>query len=470
MAPAAGRIVVAVSYSKAMSFPPSLNRSSFATAVLLLGVGLVLFLGFYRNQWNVVRDKKFKQFQIDSESLVIARLVESRQNGLLAQNGLLGWGDVDPLDLNQSDYAHQYDVFLSGGEFRSYSLYKSASGSQALLFGLLQELSPFSPAIDLRNYRALVALLLAGTMSLVLLWVHQEFGLLTTGFVAATTVASQWITLFGRNLFYFIWASFLPLALMALYLGAESRRRRLSSIGLATLAFGGLLFKCLVNGYDFIIPALAMPVIPCAYYAVRDRWDGRQLAMRAAVLAFSLLAAIGLSLGVLAAQLSTSEGGFLGGVASVFATFSRRTYADPALFPAYAASLEAKPWSVLWTYISEDTAIGLLNLRFLDVIGVFGVFSVLFTIFDSRKRLRAPDRAKAYALIAATWLAMLAAVSWFLIFKGQAYVHTHTNYLAWHMPFTLFGYAMCAFVVRTLGSSILSKADKTMSSLREAAH
>ena len=56
--------------------------------------------------------------------------------------------------------------------------------------------------------------------------------------------------------------------------------------------------------------------------------------------------------------------------------------------------------------------------------------------------------------MATTWLSILSPVSWFLIFKGQAYVHTFTNYLAWHMPFTLFGYAMCAYLVRSMALTL----------------
>ena len=61
------------------------------------------------------------------------------------------------------------------------------------------------------------------------------------------------------------------------------------------------------------------------------------------------------------------------------------------------------------------------------------------------------------SLIAATWVSALSPVSWFVLFKGQAFVHTHTNYLAWHMPFTLFGYAMCAWLVRCMFIALLKR-------------
>jgi hypothetical protein len=418
----------------------------------------ILFLGFYRNQWNVVREKKFREFQLDSESLVMARMVESRQHGLLAHNGLLGWGDVDPLDLNQSDYEHQYEVFLSGVGFHSYSLYKSASGAQAMILSAMQQISPFTPAIDLRNFRGLVALLLAAAISGYVVWTFHEFGLVTALFVATTAVLSQWLTLFGRNLFYFIWASFLPLALMAWFLDARARQQKIPGIGLAIVAFAGLLFKCLVNGYDFIIPALSMPVIPLVYYAVRDSWHGKVFARRSAWLVLGLSAAVAVSILILALQLQTSEGSFMGGLSSIFSTLSRRTYADPNLFPGYAESLRANPWPVLWTYLMEDTAIWVLRIRFGDLVGVFAAVTGTYVILAKRWPRRFADTDKSKALIIATWVSFLSPVSWFLLFKGQAYVHTHTNYLAWHMPFTLFGYAMMAWLLRGMGIALLGSA------------
>ncbi len=425
-----------------------LTRVAWLAACVLAAA--LLFLGLYHNTWRAVRPGKFKNFELDSESLVIARMVEARQRGLLAENGLLGWGDANPANLNESDYTHQYDVYLSGQKFQSYSLYKSVSGFQAMLFSALDEISPFSPAINLRNFRVLSSLLFALVLSAFLAWLLYEFGWLTFAVGLLTTLVSGWITLFGRNLFYSIWASFLPLALLAWYLAWEQRKGMLSNRLLAVLGFAGILCKCMVNGYDFILPALAMPVIPLVYYGLREQWGARLLARRLGVLLLALGAAVLVSLLILAAQLRVSEGSFAGGLISIARTLSRRSYGDPSMFPGYEASLEANPWSVLWTYVAGDTAIYLININFLAVIVTFAAFTLLFIGVDSWRRPSPEERGKAYALMGATWLSLLSPVSWFLIFKGQAYIHTFTNYLAWHMPFTLFGFAFCGYVLQCL--------------------
>ena len=431
-----------------------LTRLAWLAAFLLSVV--LLLLGFYHNTWAVVRPGKFKNFQLDSESLVLARMVESRQHGIFAQNGLLGWGDADPANLNESDYTHQYDVYLAGAGFHTYSLYKSVSGFQAMIFSALDEISSFSPAVNLRNFRVLVSLLFALVLSAFLLWVLYEFGWLTFALALLTTLVSGWITVFGRNLFYSIWASFLPLALLSWYLAWEQRKGQLSDLLLAAAGFAGILWKCMINGYDFIIPALAMPLVPLVYYGFREGWGPRLFGRRLGALILSVAAAVIVSLLILSAQLRVSEGSFAGGLISIFRTLSRRSYGDPSMFPGYEASLEASPWSVLWTYIAKDTAISVLGINFLQLMIGFAAFTLLFAGLDRWRPFSLGTRRKAYALMAATWISLLSPVSWFLIFKGQAYVHTFTNYLAWHMPFTLLGFAFCGYVLRAVISLVRS--------------
>ena len=420
-------------------------------AILLFVLSLTsLSLGFYRDQWQVVREKKFKSFQTDSESLVLARMVHSRQYGIFSQGALLGWGDADPLNLNDADYTHQYDTYVNGGTFQTYSVYKSQTGLQAMLFGALDAASPLPPVQNLRLFRALTALLLAATFSVLMVWLLGEFGAGTALFVLLTTLVSQWITLFGRNLFYFTWAFYLPMLMMTVYLAREAARGRPSDRNLALVAFLGALLKCLFNGYDFIIPSLAMIAVPLVYYGLRDAWGLRELVRRLALLSLAAGAGVLVSLMILAMQLQTSEGSFGGGVQYLLDTLSRRTYGDPAQFPLYAESLEADPFSVLWTYISQDTAIAILGVRFLDLILLFAAATLIHLGLEQWRPAALPDKSKARALIGATWFSLLSPVSWFLLFKGQAYVHMHTNYLAWHMPFTLFGFTLCGFVLRRI--------------------
>lgn len=385
----------------------------------------------------------------------MARMVESRDHGIFSHNGLLGRGDATLEDLSEPVYAHQYDVFLSGGVFQYYSLYKSASGGQAFFFSLLHGLSPLAAKSELGVFRALLALMMALTLALFIAWLAEEFDVVTAVFVGFLAALSPWLTLFAHNMFYFIWASFLPLGLMAWLLARQSRMDRPWVFGPAVLASAAILFKCVMNGYDFIIAALSMPVIPFFYYAIRDHWDGSRFVRQAGLLFAGIAAAVVLSILLLAWQLAASEGGFISALANILATLGRRTYfADPRLLPDYAAAVRATPWwDVLWTYAVQDSAVGWIRLSFLGLIGLFAAATIAYLPLRRTRPDLIANKDKSRALIAVTWLALLVPVSWFVLFKGQAVVHTHTNFLAWYMPFTLFGTAMMAWLVRNIAAA-----------------
>ncbi len=419
---------------------------------LILFVVCVLFvLGFDHNQWSVVGENRFKTFETDSESLVMARMTAARQYGIFSYGALMGWGDADPLNLNASDYQHQYDVYLARGDFQTYSVYKSQTGFQALIFAVLDRLSPFAPIWNLRLFRGLMAICLGVTLSLFIFWIRREFGWFTAGLVFITTLLSPWITVFGRNLFYFTWAFYLPMVLGAFYLAWEAQQGVTSNSRLGWLVFAAVTFKCLFNGYDFIVPSLGMVFVPPIYYGFRDHWNVQKFTVRFLILALACTAGAIAGILVLAAQLQTVDGSFAAGITDILSTFGRRTYGDPSLYSAvYTESLKANPLSVLMTYLFRESAMAFINLHFIDLIVIFAVFTALYFAADRLPRLQLTDRSRAYALMGAAWLSLLSPLSWYLIFKGQAYVHTHTNYLAWYMPFTLFGFAMCGYVCQSL--------------------
>jgi hypothetical protein len=58
------------------------------------------------------------------------------------------------------------------------------------------------------------------------------------------------------------------------------------------------------------------------------------------------------------------------------------------------------------------------------------------------------------ALVGATWFSILAPLSWFVIFKAHAYVHPHMDYIAWHMPFVLFGAAVLGLAGKVVAADL----------------
>jgi hypothetical protein len=436
-----------------------MKKAKLASILFFLFTTAILFLSFYRNQWKIVLPGKFRVFQYDDQSLVMSRLAESRNNGLLSYGGLLGRGDDEQYHANGQDpdfegwYDHQYEAYLKGLKFNTYNIYGSQSGGQALFFGILDKFSPFSPAGNLRNYRVITSLSFAIVLSLLLLWFLNEFGWLAAIFAFITTLVSPWFTVFGRNLFYFPTFFYIPLVAVTYYLHTHSANIDQVKYKFGILVSVTVLLKCLFNGFDFILPSIMMIGAPLVYFAVRDKWEMRKFIQIGIVIAVSVAIAILVALLVLSVQIWAAIGDFPRGVEYLLDTFSRRTLGDPNRFPEYAASLQASTWDVLQIYFQGDTVIAWIGLRFMDLIFIVAAFTGIYVLFKKLRKGTYANSDKSNAFVIATWASILSPLLWFIIFKGQSYVHTRTNFLAWYMPFTLYGFALCGYVLQNLISN-----------------
>lgn len=422
---------------------------------------ILLFLGFYRNQWQVVLRGKFRNFQLDSQSLVMGRLVESRQNGVFSHGGLLGRGDVDPFYINEEGYTYQYDAYLKLQQsFEYYDLYKSQSGFQGILFSILDKLSPNTPHENLRVYRVFVSLSLAVLLGVLLVWFLQELGFVAAVFALITTIASPWLTLFGRNLFYFIAFLYLPIVALTCYLHLYSKNNQIKNAWFGLVVFITVCLKCLFNGYDFILPAIASNIMPFTYFAFREGWQIHEFIKKGIVITMSTALAITVSLAVLTTQISIATGNFSESFTYISDTFNRRTLGDPEKYPEYAVSLEAKAWDVVVIYLNGDSAIAQANIKFIDLILMFAILTGIYFAFEKRLNISQDMRTKVRAFAIATWISILSPLLWFIIFKGQSYVHTHTNFLSWYLPFTICGFALCGVIIQNLFMAVWRKQQK----------
>jgi hypothetical protein len=196
---------------------------------------------------------------------------------------------------------------------------------------------------------------------------------------------------------------------------------------------------------------------PYVYFAMRDRWDLRKFIQTGMALAAGVTAAVGVSLFVLSLQLWAVLGDLSKAVAYIASTFSRRTMGDPNLYPEYAASLRASVWEVLKIYFQRKLAVGQTDLRFMDVIFIFLIFTGIYFLAEKLRKGLAVNSHKTHALIAATWASIFSPLLWYIIFKGQSYVHTHTNFLSWYMPFFIYGFAQCGNILENLYSTYLAQ-------------
>ncbi len=430
---------------------------------------LLLFFGFYTNLWRVADQHWFDNHQKDTESHIMGRMVKSRQDGFFSSGGLNGWGTAKITDaewIPPTERTPQYTAYLHNLTFEKFSTYNSQPGGQGMIFSLLDRLIPFSPQIKLQIFYVLTALLFAIALTFIIDWFYEAFGGWAAAFVLCSAALSQWLTVFGKNLWWSSWAFYLPMIAVLYFL----KRHRVSDnrqyLWFGILIFISMSIKCFINGYEYITTTLIMMVTPCIYYAILDKWSRNQCMKLTLAAILGSGVAIFLSFIMLCFQIGAVKGGFIDGIEHVIWSFGKRTYASPEDYPpVYAASLEAGTIGVVITYMNgvffdlnnylsntnPFVSKHLFKVRYYYLIVLFMAVSALLFL-----RSNAEQRRHHIALICTTWFSILAPLSWFVIFKAHSYIHTHMSFLLWQMPFILFGFAL-------FGAALIAWTKKTVS-------
>jgi len=431
---------------------------------------LALFLGFFMNFWRVADQEWFSTFQRDDQSHIIGRMLKSHQDGVFSDGGLNGIVSLDgtPVyntkdDLTESAIANQYAAYNKGLPFAAYTTYDSQIGGQGMFFSILDSLLNLPPQSKLSLFQAFTSFLSAATLTAIVLWFYLEFGLTVAIFALSSAVFSQWLVVFGRNLWWSLWAFYLPLAVVLHYLRLNRVQMNTRLHAFGTIVFISVFIKCVFNGYEYITSTLVMMVVPLVYYGVLDRLHGRKFLAGMLTAALSSCLAVLLSLLILCFQVASVKGTFSDGVHHIVFALEKRTHANPNDFPSsYSASLEAGTANVVMTYLkgiyfdpyqficrylpAMRYTRWLHKWRYSYLVALFTIISGAAYILRNKCGTEIEKR-KQIALISATWFAMLAPLSWFIVFKAHSAMHTHMNYIVWQMPFTVFGCALCGVVV-----------------------
>jgi hypothetical protein len=432
--------------------------------VFFSAAAAILFAGLCWNAWRTVPQQTFDDYQIAWESFIIGRIVKTSHDGLFSAGGLPGLigPDAVPPDIENPNYRFQYEAYNQSLPYQSFAPYQSQIGGQGMLFGILNLVVRLSPPDKLAFFHGLTALLSAVVLGLILTGIFREFGLLPALIALIATALSQWLTLFGKNLWWSLWAFYLPVVVVGWYLSRRDWKKgfRLRTFGL--VVFAAVLIKCFFNGYEYITTTLIMMTVPFVYFSALEKiaWRNFFSGMAAAMVA-SVLAILA-NMTALCFQIAAITGSFAAGIDHIAFSLLRRSYADPQMFPAdYAAGLTASPMDVVFTYLkaiyldlnnyipAPNTWIAnyVFQIRYLYLILLFAAASAVLLFLMMNSRQLAGIKQTGVALIAAVWFSLIAPLSWLVIFKAHSFVHTFMNNIIWQMPFTLFGFALCGLAL-----------------------
>ena len=429
-----------------------MHKKSLISIVLFISVTLLLLPNFYRNRWSAVEPGYYAEWQTRYDRMVVARLVETRQHGFFSSGGLMGLGDVDEIGYDTRTSRHQFNTFLNNGTFKSYWVYESNPGFQAIFYSLFDKASSIPGELKLKLWRAATAVVTAIIFGLIIVGLATEFGLLSGLFTFVFVLVSMWIVLPAGSIFWNYWAFYLPFLASAYLLADAARKNEYNSRKIYIVTFVAVLIKILFSGFDLTTTVLVMATVPYVFYGIYNHWDRKTFFTRIFKIGVVLLAAAFTGLVILSIQIIGNEGNVTSAFSYVLDRFGHHAEGSSEFF--FNPSVEVRKITTA-EVVQKYLVMPAVNVRFQTatvqilywhLIAVFALFTIIYFL---RHKIRGDGETprKAIGLFAATWYSILAPLSWYVLFKPHSYIHTHVNTMGWQMPFTLLGFAVCGYVI-----------------------
>jgi hypothetical protein len=432
---------------------------------------VVLTLGFYQNFWGTADSDEFGYFQKDSESLVIGRLALAQRQGIFSQGGFLCRiepaypANCTPKQRNElfvQREVNQYSTYFNRIDTGIYTNYASQMGLQGMCFAFLDKILGFKTTTNIKILYLITSIMSAIAISLIISWISIQIGIIQSTIVLLLTVFTPSLTLFGRNLYWVIWALYIPFITSIFLLNSESKLN-ISTKRIVALTFISVVIKCLFTGYEFITAVLIMLTTPYFFYAVFQKWKMAYFIRRLLIVSGSALAGVLSVITVHIIQISTNILD-VSGLSYIIGRFIQRTSSPDVIGERFEPEFNYDRISIISKYLHQKALsfpevfdFFSFEISFAHVILIFLICSGLTFISKKYSPIIAGNRRLYIALVSFLWGSFLAPFSWFIIFKQHSYVCLHQNHIVWYMPSVIVGFALCASVGCNLVIDIFSK-------------
>ncbi len=432
-----------------------MQRRTFISIALFISGMLLLLPNFYRNRWAAVDSEYYTEWQTRYDRLVVARLVKTRQDGFFSAGGLMGIGDAKEWEVNTRTNRHQFNTYATNGEFQSYLTYKSNPGFQGMIYGVADKFLTLPAEQKLKLFRGCTAVASAAIFGFMVSTFAIEFGLFSGILVLVFAVLSTWIVLPAGSIFWSLWAFYLPFVAGAYLLADATRKNEYNSARIHSIIFITVLMKILFSGFDLTTTVLIMATVPFVFYGIYNNWDSRTFVTRLVKIGFVLLAASLTGLVILSIQIIASEGAIANAYSYILERLGHHAGGSSEYFNNSNVEVrEITTFEVIAKYlvmpaITMQVQSSTIQILYWHLIAVFALFTMIFVLRHKMTGGASYPR-KALGLLVATWYSLSAPLSWYILFKPHSFIHTHVNTMAWQMPFTLLGFALCGFVIHEL--------------------
>lgn len=431
------------------------NISFFFISVLLL------FLSFQYNFFHSASAVWFENFQVDSQSLVVGRLIESDRSGISSNYGLLG------RELNEDGSIisiYDNDSYV----LNKFETYTSQVGLQGVVFGIVNEMlssaGMSSAPLRFEVLQILTSFSLAVVLSLLLLIFSRRFGFLSVTVALFFLVFSQWLVVMARNLYWVPFTMFLPLLFTTYAFNKPGRiNAKIVFIILTILFF--LRSSC---GYEYISTVTVASLCPLILYAIQDSWKRTYFLKNAFLILFSSVSGflIANTLHVFLIAKLKNESVYISFVERIYHAKTRLyTSEDTFSSGSWLEATKATTSEVIAKYFHGNAFdfsnfLGFSSFYTIDfgqLVLIFCCFSFLSLISVKYSKNIDSNRRNVLSLTAVTWFSFLAPLSWFILAKVHSYVHTHINFFIWNVPFVIFGVLLIGYILYLIALDVFEE-------------
>jgi len=369
-----------------------------------------MLFNFYSNKLGIIAEHDwFSGWQMDSESIILGKINNSRMNGIFDNYGLLGI------------YIQQ--IGLQGIGF---SILDAITGTATIRVGIMYAI----------NSGILTCIIFT-----VLYWIYKEFGIMSATVGYITTMYSNWIIVSARNLYWVTWTFLLPFLCILLLLYLEDKKKVYKTKWMCIAAFVTIFLRS-ACGYEFIPSIMIVTELPLIYYAIKNRWKFINYVRRAALIGLSAIAAFLFALIINLVQITAYLQSFPDAIEYMKMVIHKRTgFFNMVAESIIQESLDASLSSVILKYFIEGKEI-IWGLRMVHIILIVIIFIALSFLSKKYSPTIAKNRNKLVALSATVGVSFFAPIFWFILAKGHAYHHLHINYMLWSLPFTILAFSL----------------------------
>lgn len=446
----------------AENFLQCLKIRSIRLLVFFVIAHCMLTANFGLNILSFANSLWFNLHQKDSESLVLGRLVENKIGDQNSFGCFLGQYTNSAMkrkkDFVEAQYRMYEELSVHTTNYQ-YMVYLHQIGGQVGFLQKVDEIIAKTLMLATENrlvrvkflnkvnesrivlLQLVVAAVNAVVISLVLLWFAVEFDENLAWGLLSLTMASPWLTVFGRNLYWIMGSWYLPMVCAMWICRSFGQRNSPSIVGyilqniiFATLMMISVFIKSTM-GYEYLSTIVLAAITVLIYYGIKNRWS----ASRSLVLMFSggigSVAGFAGCLWIHYSRLVMYYGGSQEDALNrIKHMINARTVGNVStLQQEFGATVSGNPIVILLKYVfSVWNLFPPYILFLLPFVWISNVVLVKKMRFSLQMR----------ALAIATLFSMSAPISWFVLARGHSFVHFHLNYVLWHLPTMFFGGAI----------------------------